>query len=792
MQKIERRYTALLGCLPTGAVSHESLRVALKALLDAGFADLGARLRVLRQITLHRLYQWDCEQGAPLETILQGMTALAELCLNEARAHTYAELCVQQGAPTDPTGKPCQMWIVGMGKLGARELNVSSDIDLIFVHEHDTPSHQTFFSAQARLIQNLLAQVTEYGFVFRVDLALRPYGRDGTLAMSLKTLAQYFQRAGREWERFAWLKSRVIQDKAAPAEASNAIALRAVVRSFVFRRFLDHKVFASLQELHQLIRKNAHPVHGVRDVKLGRGGIREIEFAAQVQQIVRGGRQPELLTRPTLAALQRLVAAGLMSEGDARTLTDAYDFLRRTEHRIQYLDDQQTHLVPAAPAQEADLAWLAHSMGFASTPLFEAALAEHRSRVAVIFDAWLSTGLAPAKTTVTLSELQAKAAWTVPYLRKHPDVADELARPDVLTTRFDAQIFQRKVKAQYAAQKATGLCDEETVLDLLRRAHHIEVFRMLVRDAQGLLSVRDVGDELSSLADSVLALALPWCWEALPTRLCEAARAQGRTAQSLDERFCVIAYGKLGGKELGYGSDLDLVFLYDDESDVATELYVALVRKLITWLTVKTGEGDLYEIDTVLRPNGNSGLLVTSIASYEKYQLQLGSNAAWTWELQAMTRARCVLGGKGLAARFDAVRGQVLAAQRAPTGIRSEIAAMRCKLYAAYAAPAGQFDIKHSPGGMMDTEFAVQCLVLLHAADHPALLANVGNIELLKIAEAAQLLPGGVGANAADAYQLLRDKQHAARLQAVKAVLPESELPDARAAITALWQTVFG
>ena len=792
IQKIATRYPIELTCLPSGVPTPPLLHTALQALLTMGYSDVGSRLRVLRQITLHRLYTLDCEQGASLDVVMQGMTDLAEVCLSVAAQTAQAELVAKHGEPM-AGGQPSILWTVGMGKLGARELNVSSDIDLIYVYDKSGETRATlpaqvsisnheFFAAQVRRMQSLLAKVTEHGFVFRVDLALRPYGSEGALAISLATLAQYFQRSGREWERFAWLKSRVIQTQAV---LQDVLPLRAVIRSFVFRRFLDFKVFAALQGLHQLIRKHADSSSGARDVKLGKGGIREIEFAAQVMQIVRGGRQPELLARPTLKGLGRLTAAGLMDMATAESLREAYIFLRRLEHRIQYLDDAQTH---AVPTQADDLAWVAQHMGFASTEAFEERLGKHREVVAHIFEQWLEQGMGQGSNTptVTIELLQQKAAWTVHYLRKHPDAADELKRPDVLSTRFDAKTFQTKVRLQYQALQATGLCDEESVLDLLRRAHHTEVFRILVRDIQGLLSVRDVGDELSSLADSVLALALPWCWEHISARL----RGSLLATEALDH-FAVIAYGKLGGKELGYGSDLDIVFLFDDDSDLAVERYTALVRKLIAWLTAKTSEGDLYEIDTALRPNGNSGLLVTGVQSYEKYQLQRGSNTAWTWELQAMTRARCVFGSPQLHTRFDGIRAEVLSNPRDAEPLKLEVIAMREKLYTAYPAPAEQFDIKHSQGGMMDAEFAVQYLILAHAKSHPALLGNVGTIELLRIAEVQQLLPTGIGARAADAYQLLRDKQHAARLQEQKACLPGGELKAERAAIVALWQATF-
>jgi glutamine synthetase adenylyltransferase len=789
IQKIERQYAAWMPCLPAGEPSKALLDMAWQAIQalspDKSIAD---RLRILRQLVFRRLYQLDCEQGASLQVVMSGMTDLAELCIAKAMQSTHAELLIQYGLPMTKTGKPSQLWPVGMGKLGARELNVSSDIDLIFVYSEDGETaggvngqaviaNHEFFARQVRMIQTLIADVSEYGFVFRLDLALRPYGREGALAVSLHSLAQYFQRVGREWERFAWLKSRVIPWVIqASADQSPPLELRSVVRSFVFRRFLDHKVFAALRGLHQLIRQN---VKDDRDVKLGRGGIREIEFAAQVLQIVRGGRQPELLTRPTLSALKRLVVAGLMDAPSAAQLAEAYDFLRRTEHRIQYLDDQQTHMLPRSAE---DMGWLACSMGFASPALFEATLTLHRGKVADIFEQWVNRGIAPPAPMVTIDMLEAKAKWITKFVRKHPDVADELLRPQAFAKGFEAAVFKRAACAQYEALQATGLCDEEAILDLLRRAHHLEVFRILVRDVQGLLSVRDVGDELSALADAMLALSLPWCAAHIKMQWPASLAGYG-----LQDRFAVIAYGKLGGKELGYGSDLDVVFLYADEDESASQRYTALVRKLISWLTVKTGEGDLYEIDTALRPNGNSGLLVTSIDSYEKYQLQRGSNTAWTWELQAMTRARCAFGGDEMRARFDAIRAQVLTTLRDPALLRREVAAMREKLRAAYPAPVGQFDIKHSVGGMLDVEFVVQCLVLTHAKDYPDLIANVGNIELLKIAQAHDLLPSDLGVQAANAYQVLRDQQHAARLQKVKAQLPSDQLQAERAVVEALW-----
>jgi glutamate-ammonia-ligase adenylyltransferase len=379
-----------------------------------------------------------------------------------------------------------------------------------------------------------------------------------------------------------------------------------------------------------------------------------------------------------------------------------------------------------------------------------------------------------------LLRLLGAAKWPARYLIQHPGVIDELASQQLLAERFDARQFTADLEDRRASLHRTGEDDEEALLNLLRRAHHAEVFRTLARDVEGVLSVEQVADDLSALADTVLALTARWCWQRLKNRHRD------------EPAFAVIGYGKLGGKELGYGSDLDIVFVYDDPHDSAPEVYAAFVRKLINWLTVKTGEGDLFEIDTALRPNGNSGLLVTSFEAYEKYQTQRGSNTAWTWEHQAMTRARCVLGDDALARRFEAVRAAVIAAPRDAAALAQEITAMRAKVRAAHPVRGEAFDVKHSPGGMVDVEFVVQYLVLLHSADHPALRDNAGNISLLQRAEAAGLLPAGVGQAAANAYRDLRQIQHRARLDEAPTQVPPEQAADAANAVTALWRHVLG
>ena len=383
-----------------------------------------------------------------------------------------------------------------------------------------------------------------------------------------------------------------------------------------------------------------------------------------------------------------------------------------------------------------------------------------------------------------LLRLLGLARWPMRYLMQHPGVIDELADERLLHGRFDAEEYTQELEARHAAWVRSGQADEEFLLDTLRRAHHAEVFRTLVRDVERRITVEQVADDLSALADATLALAMRWSWSHL------------KLAHRDEPRLAVIAYGKLGGKELGYGSDLDVVFVFDDsdeaDPDHAAEVYGAFVRKLINWLTLRTAAGELFDIDTALRPNGNSGLLVTSLASFERYQTGRGSNTAWTWEHQALTRARWCAGWRGLEPQFDAVRRAVLCAPRDPVALRAEVVAMREKVRAGHPVRGPRFDVKHSAGGMMDAEFAVQYLVLAQAAVHPGLLDDVGNIALLQRAQAYGLLPGEVGDAAADAYRELRRAQHTARLDEQPTQVEPEVMAVQRDAVLALWHAVFG
>jgi len=937
VQRIRRRYEAERAAFEAacaGVPRTADILALISHLQQQGHA-LPAALRVARQLVMERLATQDIEAGAPMAAVTLAMTELAETTLDAALAEAEAELDARHGPPLNEQGERIDLWVVGMGKLGGRELNVSSDIDLIYVYEDDgmtagiddgsgprgrITAHE-YFSQVVRKISALIDDTTEDGFVFRVDLALRPNGNSGPPVVSMAMLEEYFLVQGREWERFAWLKSRIVAPRRCMpggAHHSRALALRNLVMPFVYRRYLDYGVFEGLRQLHRKIRDEANRRAAGRperanDVKLSRGGIREIEFTVQLLQVVRGGQFPEIRTRSTLKALPRLVARGLIPAETADKLALCYTFLRRVEHRIQFLDDQQTHLLPT---NDDDLAWIAASLGvtdreegpperpdcLSRTCRMLEALCRVRELVATEFDALLHDGReapaggckgcgqppAPVDTEEFLSRLpegvaepvrlfasQSKvtmlsdgaklrlakligratrlalqpddgdealgaeavvrfvewlnpllrrdsylallierpevlhrllrllglAKWPMRYLLRHPGVIDELADPRLMEGRFDAATYEQELEDRYQAWQRAGQADEESLLDTLRRAHHAEVFRTLVRDVEGLLTVEQVADDLSALADATLSVALRWAWSHLqqrPTR--QAAYAVGR-----QPHFAVIAYGKLGGKELGYGSDLDVVFLFDETQDAdegggpdapsAIDAYLAFARKYINWLTLRTAAGELFEIDTALRPNGNSGLLVTSFHAFDDYQRQRGSNTAWTWEHQALSRARWCAGEPALAARFEATRRAVLATERNPDALRDEVIAMRNRLREAHPCPGDHFDVKHCPGGMIDIEFVVQYLVLAHSHAHPALLDNVGNIALLQRAEQAGLLPEGVGLAAGQAYRMLRRIQHRARLNESPTRLGPDQLASVqvhREAVVHLWHAVFG
>ncbi len=835
--------------------------------------DAGRALREARRTLLLALMERDVGGEASLEEICTAMSEFAAQACTIALRAAAGELVEQFGIPLDTEGRPQDLLAVAMGKGGAGELNVSSDLDLVFVHRDrgetsglqadGTPARRgrlpaaEFFHRLARRAIGLLSEVNGDGFVFRVDTRLRPNGDSGPLVGSLAMLEEYFYAQGREWERFAWLKGRVAADSGMAGEAARADdeqALAQIVTPFVFRRYLDYEVFDGLRTVHALIRSEARKREARRqglDVKLGRGGIREIEFAAQLFQIVRGGRDPGLQDPATLPTLAAIAERGLLPAADVDLLADAYRLLRRTEHMLQYREDEQTHRLPDDPAIRADVA----AMLGLSVPAFEEALAAATTAVDRIFNDLLAEpdrrdepdggideasldedvarllaamrdgpryraakdearqsierllAIAQARGTpprgmarlIELCEtvcrrpsylallarhpeafdrvlrMVSKSQWAASYLVRHPIVLDELIAGQVLEP-IDFDAWEAALRERLEAALIEGQPDTERQMDIAREVHHASAFRLLAQDIEGRLPVEQLSDLLSEIADRMLGIAIEYVWAQSPKRHREVPR------------IAAIAYGRLGGKELGYTSDLDLVFVYDDEDKPAQEAYSILVRRLNTWLSAQTAAGVLFDVDLRLRPNGDAGLLVASLASFEAYQRE----EAWLWEHQALTRARYCAGDAGIGARFEAIRREILARPRDAGKLREEVVAMRKRMHQGHPNRSEQFDLKHDAGGMVDIEFIVQYLVLRHGATHPALLDNAGNIALLGRAADAGLLEAQSARQLADAYRRYRGLQHALRLDGAQyARVDPGEVAAEAAAVTAAWSALF-
>ena len=841
------------------------MQTFLKAQKIADDVSLRAALRQLRQRVFLRVLARDLGGLAELEEVCGTMTVLAEVSIATALGTLEPEMEAELGAPT-VNGRHQRLIVVGMGKLGGGELNVSSDIDLIFLYPEDgetagprSITNHEFFGRLGRKLITTLDETTADGRVFRVDMRLRPWGDDGPLAMSFGGLEEYLVAQGREWERYAWIKARALS-------GDQPEALSAIARPFVFRKYLDYGAFAAMRDLHAQIRAEVARRETFDNIKLGPGGIREIEFIAQAFQLIRGGRDPSLQLRPTLGVLALLARKSLLPQQAVAELSDAYVFLRRLEHRLQYAEDAQTHRLPAT---DADHALIAQSMGFPSWDEFGAALETHRSRVSRHFEDVFSKDEAPRhalaplwerpveapnplsnlgfhdaagtaarlgamrkgaryaalpqasrerfdalvprlieqsarhanpdatlarsmdlletigrraaylalldehpQALAQLSRLVSASSWSAEYLIRHPVVLDELLDARVLLSPPDWDEFGRALRRQL--MEFAG--DTERQMDALREAHHAQVFRLLAQDLSGVLTVERLADHLSDLADVVLQVTLELCWTSLQSRHRD------------EPRFAVIGYGKLGGKELGYASDLDIIFLHDDDHEQAQENYARLAQRLNNWLTSRTAAGVLFETDLRLRPDGASGLMVSSIEAFRKYQRE----TAWVWEHQALTRARYCAGDAAVGAAFELERRAILRLERDPAKLREEVLSMRQKLLEGHPNRTELFDLKHDRGGMIDIEFIVQCLVLAHARRHPALTANDGNIALLKLAAGLGLIPADAAENVASAYREFRRLQHALRLNGARfARVPRQQVQDAVAATLALWRQVF-
>ena len=859
-----------------------------------GAAALNGPMRRLRNLVVCTLIERDLSGKADLAEVVRTMSEFADFAVQTHLSALMREMVALHGMPIgEESGNEQELIVLGMGKLGGGELNVSSDIDLIFVYPEDgetrtstaeqrSLSNHEFFVRLGKKLIAALSEITEDGFTFRVDMALRPNGASGPLVASHNMVEEYLIRQGREWERYAWTKARALTGK-----AGDIAALEAISRPFIYRRYLDFGSIDALRSMHAQIRaevtrqESLHPERS-NNVKLGRGGIREVEFVSQVFQLIRGGRDPELRDRSTRATLRTLADKGLLEPRVVAQLLEAYTFLRNLEHRLQYLEDAQTHTLPP---NEDDQKIVANMMGFTDVAGLLAALETHRRIVALQFDTIfndkqsngntdggdgdgnkggdgaceLSDGESAESITAALTSLGfddvdtaaqrvlstlqsprlqslpetsrvrlialinaalpmigampenrlptlrrlldffeavarraaylallteyphaltrlirmiAASDWAAKYLTRHPILLDELLDDRNLKAPPDWPAFAQDCQRQL--DTAPG--DTERQMDILREVHHAQLFRLLAQDLEGDLSVEHLADHLSALADILVAATIQAVWQTIANRHREVPQ------------FTVIAYGKLGGKELGYVSDLDVVFLYDDDDQEAPGLYAKLAQRFITWMTAHTPAGTLFDIDIALRPDGASGLLVSSFATFEKYQ----RTSAWVWEHQALTRARYCAGDSAIGDRFEALREDLLRQERDPQKLTQEVLGMRMKLHQAHPNHSTLFDLKHDDGGMIDIEFIVQFLVLRYAARYEALTGDIGNIALLKLCGALGLIDVALADEVANAYRLFRKLQHQIRLQGdERARTPLERVQKESDSVKQLWEQIF-
>jgi glutamate-ammonia-ligase adenylyltransferase len=832
--------------------------------------ELALQLRQLRQAVMARLVVREINGLSNLSEAMHTITDLAEVAVSTALTW-LAKPDERYGQPIgEETGSVQELIVVGMGKLGGRELNVSSDIDLIFIYPEDgetsgpkkISNHEYFANIGKRLIR-LIGDTDANGFVFRVDMRLRPFGDSGPLVTSFAALENYLLTQGREWERYAWIKGRALT-----GDEQGMKGLMDLVTPFVYRKYLDYGAYHSMRELHSQIRREVERKDRLDNVKLGPGGIREIEFIGQVFQLIRGGRNKTLRSRATQSILQELALQGQLPVDVVTELQAAYIFLRDVEHRIMYLDDAQTQMLPTS---DEDQLKLALSMGYADWAHFRLALDQHRAKVNHHFeevflqpdqntpngdsdeepidaysdsntpyyaqlgyrepaeiqrrlsamqdsskyrqmpdrcrrrlDAILPSLISIAaefgnpdatlmrildlldaisrresylallaehpQTLKRLASLYSASPWVSEYLTRHPILLDEL-----LDFRLLHQVPEWDKLGRILRQEMAEHSDDiEARMDCLRHFQHSQIFRLVSQDLAGLLPLEKLSDHLSDLADLILNVTLEQAWQDLPNK------HRGKP------NFAIIGYGKLGGKELGYASDLDVVFLYDDDHANAADIYARLAKRIVNWLTSLTSAGHLYDIDLRLRPNGSSGLLVSTVQAFTEYQ----HKSAWVWEHQAITRARFCAGDTLVGQAFEQIRHDILCQARVIADLQAEVVKMRHKMLETH--PALPSDVKHRRGGIVDIEFITQYLILAHAKQLPALTANSGNIALLAVAAQQQLIDADSAEWARTAYRELRRLQHTNRLNGTElSQTMITPLANEINAVQAIWLQLF-
>ncbi len=869
----------------------DALRQALETVTDE--ASLMRALRLFRRRTMVRIAWAQSLSLVAEQDTLQQLSVLAETLIVGARDWLYEACCKEWGTPCNQQGEAQPLLILGMGKLGGGELNFSSDIDLIFAWPENGSTrggrreldNAQFFTRLGQRLIKVLDQPTQDGFVYRVDMRLRPFGDSGPLVLSFAALEDYYQEQGRDWERYAMVKARIMGDK----DDVYASELRSMLRPFVFRRYIDFSVIQSLRNMKGMIAREVRR-RGLKDnIKLGAGGIREIEFIVQVFQLIRGGREPSLQSRSLLPTLEAIDKLGLLPPGDASSLREAYLYLRRLENLLQSINDEQTQTLPGDELNRARLAW---GMSVPDWETLTAELEKQMSTVRGMFNALIGDDEAeeqgdtlsehwgelwqdaleeddstPAlghlsdddrrrvvamiadfrkeldKRTIgprgrqvldhlmphLLSDVCSRADAPVPlsrviplltgivtrttYLellsefpgaRKHlislcaasPMVAGKLARyPLLLDELLDPNtLYQPTAMNAYRDELRQYLLrvpddDEEQQLEALRQFKQAQMLRVSAADLAGTLPVMKVSDHLTWLAEAMIDAVVQQAWSLMVSRYGQPKHLHDREGRG----FAVVGYGKLGGWELGYSSDLDLIFLHDCPVDVMTDgereidgrqFYLRLAQRVMHLFSTRTSSGILYEVDARLRPSGAAGMLVTSTESFADYQ----RNEAWTWEHQALVRARVVYGDPQLNAQFDAIRRDITMTVRDGTTLQTDVREMREKMRSHLSNKhKGRFDIKADEGGITDIEFITQYLVLRYAHAKPKLTRWSDNVRILEGLAQNGIMDEQEAQALTTAYTTLRDELHHLALQELPGHVPESCFVAERAMVRACW-----
>ncbi len=859
--------------------------------------ELLSALRKRRTREMVRIAFRDINQVAGLDETMSDLSAFADGCLQKALERLHIWQCEKFGVPFGIGGEQQKLVVVGMGKLGARELNFSSDIDLIFAYPEKgetkgvSPviSCEDFFTRLSQSLIKVLGSNTAEGFVFRVDTRLRPFGENGPIAMSFDAMEDYYQAQGREWERYAWIKARPVA-----GDSSAGAALMNRLQPFIYRRYLDYGVFDSLRQMKQTISREIKRKGLENNIKTGAGGIREIEFFGQVFQLMRGGVIPGLQQRQIQKILNALVAEKFIAPATRDELLSAYIFLRNTEHRLQELADRQTHDLPE---KEGDRFKVAAGMGYPDWDAFATTLSEHRDRVHAHFNnllevsagdnggdrrepaqrdlaaTWLEISedegplkalsnagfkdsqkaasllreLQQDQTTRSLSpngrrrldrlmpvllaiiggseepelalgritdllkaiqrrtnylalllenpsalnhlvRLANESPWIIAFLSRHPVLLDELLDPRTLYSPPEKDTLEKEIDRRL---ERIDVNDLEYQIEDLCIFKQINTLKVAAADITGAIPLMRTSDHLTHIAEVIVDRVVNLSWGHLEKK-------HGQPTCAPEGRgFVVIAYGKLGGIELGYGSDLDLVFLHSGKRGEFTDgkqavdngqFFARLGQRVIHILNAHTRAGRLYEIDTRLRPSGISGLLVNHIDAFGAYQ----AKEAWTWEHQALVRARIICGDVALAEKFNHIRHDIIARNRDANTLRKEVTAMRQKMRANLFKPKqGTFDLKQGNGGIVDIEFMVQHLVLRHAGTHPELTTWSDNVRLLETLAGCGIMDAATSEFLKSAYLAFRAEVHKRNLQDKPACVPDVRFNDLRNKVSTLWKEIM-